>query len=151
MQNLRAKNSSENWLNANLSWKLPTIFVRLDFPKSVQISSITQIYTHLRKSERVWVSRFAFWRKWKSERLDLRFERKWKCEHLWGIWTARFQWWFPPQSSWEEEKYFRIRVYLCFHGFQSPPPPKNHRLGWVNFSGRTTLLPLCIHSWLEIT
>ena len=41
-------------------------------------SSKTQIYTHLRKSERVWVSRFAFWRKWKSERLDLRFERKWK-------------------------------------------------------------------------
>ena len=57
----------------------------------------TQIYTHLRKSERVWVSRFAFWRKWKSERLDLRFERKWKCEHLWKIWTVRFFGGFPTQ------------------------------------------------------
>ena len=32
----------------------------------------------------------------KSGRLDLRFEWKWKCEHLSEIWTARNCWEFPP-------------------------------------------------------
>ena len=83
-------------------------------------SSKTQIYTHLRKSERVWVSRFAFCRKWKSERLDLRFERKWKCEHLWGIWTARFQWRFPPLDSYFSKREQNISaMMMCIFGFGS--------------------------------
>ena len=36
----------------------------------------------------------------KSGRLDLRFEWKWKCEHLTKIWTARNCWEFPPLVIW---------------------------------------------------